>query len=134
MKQRFKVEIAETYRKTVDVYAEDRSLVDQEVAAMQESGEIEWDRSADFDFWVIINVDLDALLPSEKKRVEDWARDMVRVTEIIDSDWVLEEMNEDDCMDWFEMLRDRGITVPELATSTDLWDAVQKERGKAEVK
>ena len=59
----------------------------------------------------------------------DWANDIVRATAIVDPDWI--QMNEEECVEWFEQLRDRGVHVPDLATSSDLWEAVQKERGVA---
>lgn len=129
MKQRFKVEIVETYRKTIDVIAEDEGCVDDEVRAIEEAGEIDWNPSEDFDGWDIVNVKRDTLLDSEKEYVQKWAMNTVRTTELVDSDWVLEEMTRDECRDWFECIRDKGIDIPVLATSSDLWDAVQKERG-----
>lgn len=134
MKQHFRVLVEENYNKWVDVFAESREEARQEIKVMEEYGEIEIDVEKNFVKWGIIEVETMPLTPEEKQTVKDWARDMVRVTEIMDSDWILKTMTEHECMDWFEMLRDRGITVPKLATSTDLWDAVQKERGKAEVK
>ena len=132
MKTHFRVLVEEKYSKWVDVFSESQEEARQEIKAMEECGEIEIDVEKDFDKWEILKVDTFPLTPDEQKTVEDWARDTVRVTEIVDSDWVLETMTEYECLDWFEQLRDRGITVPELATSCDLWDAVQKERGKAQ--
>lgn len=132
MKTHFRVLVEEKYSKWVDVFAESQEEARQEIKVMEECGEIEIDVEEDFDKWEILKLDTFPLTRDEQKTVEDWARDMVRVTEIVDSDWVLEEMTEYECMDWFEQLRDRGIAVPELATSCDLWDAVQKERGKAQ--
>ncbi len=130
MKEAYRVKVREVYSKWVDVNIEDESLIDQEIQEMEECGEIEWDRANDFDSWDIIYYEKRELLASEKKEVEDWACDIVRTTAIVDPDWVEEEVNEEECMDWFEELRDRGVHVPELATSCDLWEAVLKERGK----
>lgn len=130
MKQRFKVEITETYRKIIDVIAEDEHYVDDEVRAMEEAGEIKWDHSEDFDGWDIINVERDTLLDSEKEYVQKWAMNTVKMIALLDPEWILEEMTRDGCMDWLECMRDKGIDVPVLATSNDLWNAVQKEREK----
>ena len=131
MKQRFKVDIRETYRKTIDVIAEDVDALYDEVATMQEAGEIEWDRAYDYDGFEFISVTPDTLLDSEKEEVRKWALNTVRITRLIDPEWVLEEITETDCMDWLECMRDKGIDIPVLATSSDLWEAVQKERGVA---
>ena len=124
MKTHFRVLVEEKYSKWVDVFAESQEEARQEIKVMEECGEIEIDVEEDFDKWEILKLDTFPLTRDEQKTVEDWARDMVRVTEIVDSDWVLEEMTEYECMDWFEQLRDRGIAVPELATSCDSCDAV----------
>lgn len=130
MKQRFKVEIVETYRKTIDVIAEDESYVDDEVKAMEEAGEVDWNYAEDFDGWDIINVERDTLLDSEKEYVQKWAGNTVKMLVLLDPEWILEEMTRDECVDWLECMRDKGIDIPALATSSDLWDAVQKEREK----
>ena len=130
MKEHFQLLVEEKYSKWVDVFAESKEEALQEIKAMEESGEIEMDLRNDFDKWDILGIATFPLTPAERKTVEDWALDMVRITEIVDEDWILETMTDHECQDWFEQLRDRGIAVPELATSCDLWDAVQKERGK----
>lgn len=129
MKKAYTVTVREIYRKDVVVYVDDIDDVSQEVSYMMESGEIEFDRVNDFESWDILYIESCKISDAEKKEVVKWAKDMVRITEIIDSDWVLDEMTELECMDWLEQLRDRGVTIPALATSSDLWTAVLEERG-----
>lgn len=128
MKKLFRVLVSETYSKWIDVAVDDDFYVDEEVRNMQEAGEIEWDRAEDFDSWDVLEKEEKKPDESEIQEVKKWADDMVRVTEIVDSDWIMEEMEELQSLDWFEQLRDRGVTIPRLATSQDLWDAVLKIR------
>lgn len=128
MKKLFRVLVSETYSKWIDVAVDDDFYVDEEVRNMQEAGEIEWDRAEDFDGWDILEKEEKKPDESEIQEVKKWADDMVRVTEIVDHDWIMEEMEELQSLDWFEQLRDRGVTIPRLATSQDLWDAVLKIR------
>ena len=131
MKQRFQVEVRETYSKFVEVYAEDETMIDEEVSAMQECGEIEWDYTEDFDSWDIIGYEKSGYKESEIAAVKKWCAEMVAVTSIVDPDWVEEEMNENQCMDWLEQIRDRGVSIPVEVTSSDLWDAVLKSRERS---
>ena len=128
MKTHYKVTVSESYSKSVDVYVEDESLLENEVALMQENGEIEWDRGEDFDNWEIVNYYKVECAEWEVRRVKKWCIDMVNVTALVDPDWVESEMDEFQCQDWLEQMRDRGIDIPEQATSSDLWDAVQAYR------
>ena len=130
MKQRFKVKVRESYCKIIDVIEEDEEYAAEEAENMQQAGEIEWDRADDYNGFEILDIRSDSLLESEKEEVRKWALNTVRTTELVDSDWVLEEMTETECMEWLECMRDKGIDIPVLATSSDLWDAVQKEREK----
>ena len=130
MKESYRVLVRETYSKWIDVNVEDSSLIDQEVQEMEECGEIDWDYTADFDHWDILEYRERELTDSEKEEVRKWALNTVRITRLIDPEWVLEEITETDCRDWLECMRDKGIDIPVLVTSSDLWDAVQKEREK----
>lgn len=131
MKESYRVLVRETYSKWIDVNVEDSSLIDQEVQEMEECGEIDWDYTADFDHWDILEYRERELTNCEKNEVTDWATDMIRAMAILDPEWILEHLTKDDCEELFEQLRDRGVHVPDLATSSDLWEAVQKERGVA---
>lgn len=131
MKQLFKVDVRETYYKTIEVVAENVDDLYEEVATMQEAGEIEWDRAHDYESFRLVGFRRDPIPDSEKEYVRKWALNTVRTTELVDSDWVLEEMTRDECTEWLECMRDKGIDIPVLVTSSDLWDAVQKERGVA---
>lgn len=129
MKQRFKVDVMETYRKTVDVIAENEEYAAEEARNMQQAGEIEWDCDDDYNGFEVLGMRRDTLLESEKEYVQKWAMNTVKMLALLDPEWILEEMTRDECMDWIECMRDKGIDVPVLATSNDLWNAVQKERG-----
>ena len=131
MKQRFQVEVRETYSKFVEVYAADESMIEEEVTAMQESGEIEWDYTEDFDSWDIVGYEKSGYADWEIAAVKKWCDEMVAVTSIVDPDWVDEEMDENQCMDWLEQIRDRGVSIPVEVTSSDLWDAVLKSRERS---
>lgn len=130
MKKLFYVDVRESYRKTVEVAAEDVDWLEEEVGQMEENGEIVWDRGADFEKWEIVDYNRTNVSAQDIKDVANWARDVVRITAMVDSDWVLNEMTRDDCMEWLESLRDAGITIHRMATSEDLWKAVLKERGE----
>ena len=130
MKNHYQVKVCESYSKSVDVYVEDQSLLENEVALMQENGEIEWDRAEDFDGWDIVDYYKVEHADCEVRRVKKWCIDMVNVTALVDPDWVESEMNEFQCRDWLEQIRDRGVDIPELVTSCDLWNAVQAYRRK----
>ena len=128
MKKRYRVMVEEKYSKWVDVVAENQYELEDEVALMQESGEIEWDRGADFDEWNIVAYEEDEFTESELKYAKKWCEDMVTVAALMDSEWVLEGMSRDDCCDWLEQMRDNGVNIPKEITSEDLWDAVEKRR------
>lgn len=130
MKQHYQVKVRETYSKFVDVYVESEDLIDEEIKNMEENGEIEWDRAEDFDGWEIISIDEVHYADWEINRIKRWCMDMVNITAIVDPDWVESEMDEYECQDWLEQIRDRGVNIPEEATSSDLWDAVEAYRRK----
>ena len=134
MKQHYQVEVQERYTKFVDVYVEDESMIEDEIAAMEESGEIEWDRADDFECWDILSYGNTGYTEAETAAVKKWCRDMVSVTAIVDPDWVVEEMDEYQCQDWLEQMRDRGVSIPIEVTSSDLWDAVEAYRKQYEYK
>lgn len=134
MKTRYRVLVQEKYSKWVDVLTEDPSLIEEEIAAMEEAGEIEWDPGEDFDSWDILEREEDSFLPSEIEHVQKWCKDMVQAVAIVDPDWVGLEMDEYQCQDWLEQMRDRGMYIPEAATSCDLWDAVEEYRKKEEIR
>ena len=128
MKTRYRVLVEEKYSKWVEVTVEDPDLIDEEIAAMQECGEIEWDRGEDFDEWNVIEYEKNSYSPCEIEMVRTWCRDMVSAAEIFDPQWVMESMDEYQCQDWLEQMRDRGITIPDPVTSSDLWEAVESRR------
>lgn len=130
MKKQFDVLVQETFSKYVRVYVEDESQIDNEIAAMEESGEIQMG-SEEFDNWEIMATEEVLYTDGEINRVKIWCSDMVRVTSIVDPDWVEEEMDESQCQDWFEQIRYRGVEVPKEVTSSDLWEAVNAYRRKA---
>ena len=128
MKNHYQVKVRETYSKFVDVYVDDIDHVDDEIATMQESGEIEWDSANDFDGWEIMGIEQVGYADWEIRNVKKWCWEMVAVTAIVDPEWIEDGMDEHQCMDWLEQMRDRGVSVPDEATSSDLWDAVQAYR------
>lgn len=128
MKTRYQVLLRETYRKWVTVVAENEDELEDEVRAMEENGEIDWDSGEDFDCWEILEHKTDPYLPEEVKSVKKWCSDMVSAVQIIDPDWVLLELSEEECEGWLDLMRDRGMTIPKEVTSEDLWDAVKERR------
>lgn len=128
MKKRYRVMVEEKYSKWVDVVAENQYELEDEVALMQESGEIEWDRGVDFDEWNIVAYEEDEFTESELKYAKKWCEDMVTAAALIDSTWILEEMTQDDCREWLELMRDKGMDIPKEVTSEDLWEAVENRR------
>lgn len=128
MKKRYRVMVEEKYSKWVDVVVENQYELEYEVALMQESGEIEWDRGVDFDEWNIVAYEEDEFTESELKYAKKWCEDMVTAAALIDSTWILEEMTQDDCREWLELMRDKGMDIPKEVTSEDLWEAVENRR------
>lgn len=128
MKKFFDVKVKESYAQHVDVYVEDESLIEEEVSMMMENGEIEFDCGDCYDGWEIMSIEEVSYSKNDIDRVKKWCMDMVSVTSIVDPDWIDEEMDEYQCQDWFEQLRDRGVDIPIEATSSDLWDAVEAYR------
>lgn len=130
MKQHYQVNVRETYSKFVDVYVEDESQIEEEISAMEENGEIEWDRGEDFDEWEIISTDEVPYADWEIKNVRKWCRNVVTVTALSDITWVGEEMDEYQCQQWYQLLLENYVDMPKEVTSCDLWDAVEAYRRK----
>ena len=130
MKKHYQVKIREHYGKFVDIYVEDESQIEDIIAEMEENGEIDWDRANDFEGWEIKSTEEVAYADWEIRSIKKWCMEMVKVTDIVDPDWVEEEMTEYECMDWLEQIRSRGVVVPSEVTSSDLWDAVEAYRRK----
>lgn len=132
MKKHFRVMVEEKYSKWVDVVAANHYELEDEVALMQEAGEIEWDRGADFDEWSIVAYEEDGFTESELKHAKKWCEDMVTAAAIIDNTWILEEMTQDDCREWLELMRDNGMDIPKEVTSEDLWEVIEKKKKVSE--
>ena len=130
MKQHYQVNVRETYSKFVDVYVEDESQIEEEISAMEENGEIEWDRGEDFDEWEIISTDEVPYADWEIKNVRKWCRNVVTFTALSDITWVGEEMDEYQCQQWYQLLLENYVDMPKEVTSCDLWDAVEAYRRK----
>ena len=124
MKNLYTVTVKETYTKNIDVWADDKISAQDEVNTMSECGEIEFDPTDDFTSFDIVDVARKQSDVTEITKAADWCRDIVNVTAIVDPDWVGEEMNEQECMDWLEQIRDRCVPIPKPVTSSDLWSAV----------
>ena len=131
MKTRYRVLVQEIYSKWVDVYAYSEADMEDEVRTMEECGEIEWDRGADFDEWNILEHETDNYMTSEVIAAKKWCTDQVAAACIIQPDFVM-TLTRDTCMEWLEQMRDNGIDVPECIDSHDLWIAVS-DRQKEEV-
>ena len=128
MKNHYQVKVRETYSKFVDVYVEDESQIEEEVSAMEENGEIEWDRGEDFDEWEIISTEEVQYADWEIRNVKRWCRNTVAITALSDPDWVKEEMDEYECQQWYQLLVEQYVDMPAEVTSCDLWDAVEAHR------
>ena len=130
MKNHYQVKVRETYSKFVDVYVEDASQIEEEVSAMEENGEIEWDRGEDFDEWEIISTEEVQYADWEIRNVKRWCRNTVAITALSDATWVEEEMDEYQCQQWYQLLLENCVDMPQEVTSCDLWDAVEAYRRK----
>ncbi len=132
MKTRYRVLVQEKYSKWVDVYANSETDMEDELRAMEEAGEIEWDRGYDFDEWNILESEKSNYTNLEVTEAKKWCKDQVTAAWLIDRQWVEEAMSLSDCMEWLEQMRDNGMDVPECIDSGDLWMAVlerRRERG-----
>lgn len=128
MKTHYEVKVRENYSNFVDVYVEDESQIEEEISIMMESGEIEFDLGDNYDGWEIVSAE--EVLPRKEdiSKVKKWCMEMVKITSAVDPGGMQKSMDEYECMDWFEQLRDRGVDIPIEATSSDLWDAVEAYR------
>ena len=130
MKTHYQVKVRETYSKFVDVYADNIDLVDEEVRLMEENGESEWDRGEDFDEWDILGIEEVKYADWEVRNVKRWCKNIVTVTALADDTWINEEMDEYDCQQWYQLLVESYVDMPDEVTSSDLWDAVEAYRRK----
>ena len=127
MKTCYRVLVQEKYSKWVYVYAHSKADMEDEVRAMEEAGEIEWDRGEDFDEWNILESEEGGYTNSEIAKAKKWCEDQVTAAWIVYPGHVM-KMNRLDCVEWLERLHDNGVDVPECIDSGDLWDAVIKKR------
>ena len=129
MKTRYRVLVEEKYSKWVDVYAHSEADMEDEVRTMEESGEIEWDRGADFDEWNIRASEEDSYTDSEMAEAKKWCEDQVTAAWIVYPGHIM-KMGRTACMEWLEQMRDNGVNIPECVDSGDLWDAVCDKKRK----
>lgn len=129
MKKLFNVEVRETYRKTVPVYAESADAAEEEAYLMEECGDIDWDRADNFEECVVLGTHCVGNTKSEVNEVKTWAIATVKTAATVDSEWIMDKVTPEMCCEWLVTMRDCGVDVPGLATGEDLWNEVRRMRG-----